>query len=1152
MNCIKKMFCVTLSAIIILSFFAVLPVASFAASEVKSGKTGDLTWSYNSDTNTLTFSGKGKAKSYGLSSDIPWNSFGKEIKTIIIGKDVEELQQFSLVVCKNVTEYSVDGDNSYYKGVDNYLYSKDGTILYRYTTNTLYQGFVDLPSGVKEIASYAFSGCPWLYRVVLPETVEKIGASAFANCSSFQILDFASGIKVKEIPDCCFQNCGTFEKIYNFSNIESIGRYAFANCEKLEGFKIPETVTKLGNNAFEHARLSPEFTVPERVTEIPSGCFKKAFIGSNEKFRIKLPSTLTTIGVSAFEDSSVNGIIEYSEDESSDPDYTTIPRSVKKIPTKAFYNAAIGKLKLQDGIEEISSYAFASSNLYSVEAPDTITYIGSGIIEDTPYEEEYGHRESGAIYFGNYIVAKVKNYSGDITIREGTVGLSDSSLTGADKSETISIPASLKIIPDCALPYSGQFKNIVLDENNPNYCTVDGILYSKDMTRLVVCPNKNEIKKVKIPDSVTDISRMAFSYCESIEEVELPDTIETLKSGAFCGCGNLNTVNIPKNIKNISSQCFSGDGSLTEILLPEGLTSIDGFAFNGCSSLKSVNFPSTLKTVDSRAFYNCESLEKIELNEGLTAVKSYAFKNCKLISELKLPSTLTEIGQSAFEGWANLEEINVPDSVSSLGSNAFWGCCKAEKAEISSAITYANSGLFVNCTNLKTIKFRSELTGVGEKAFSCCFKLEKIEGIDNLTYIGPAAFKSCSSLNGYTIPSGIKAINEEAFRNAANITLDDSKNKLEYIYYNAFYGAKNLNIISLGNKLKKIDVNAFESSDIASIELPDSITSIGDYAFQNCKKLVNIKIPCSIQKVPPYCFYGCSSLKTATLSEGTTYINHYGFSQCTSLEKVYVLDKKCKADETRAFYGTSKIKDVYLAATDKNIDEQEEDVKTVYRNWNRIRNKMPNTTFHFNYDPATATPDEVPTTVTTETTETPTLPVQNDSVYVAGNGERIDLTEKTLRAADDTSLTGITNEFKNLEILGVQKKEDESKRDIRFVTVINNEVLKDAEDYGYIAVGALDKETARTALESYLLDKAPANHIFSCKGTSNKISGEYGKSDVDTKYKYVTFVVNNIGDFSVGVIFYVKNKDGKVYYAPYTNSSGTYKNCVTDWNALTR
>lgn len=171
--------------------------------------------------------------------------------------------------------------------------------------------------------------------------------------------------------------------------------------------------------------------------------------------------------------------------------------------------------------------------------------------------------------------------------------------------------------------------------------------------------------------------------------------------------------------------------------------------------------------------------------------------------------------------------------------------------------------------------------------------------------------------------------------------------------------------------------------------------------------------------------------------------------------------------------------------------------------------------------------------------------------YTDANGKVISLSEVISREADDTALTGIGNEFKNLQILGVQKKTESTSNSVRFVTVVNRDILNDADDYGYIAVGADSMDEARSIVEGYTLDNAPEKNVFTCKGTSNKISGDYGKDGANTKYKYVTYAVNNIGDYSVAVMFYVKDTKGNVYYAPYTNSAGnTYNSCSVNWNVL--
>lgn len=178
--------------------------------------------------------------------------------------------------------------------------------------------------------------------------------------------------------------------------------------------------------------------------------------------------------------------------------------------------------------------------------------------------------------------------------------------------------------------------------------------------------------------------------------------------------------------------------------------------------------------------------------------------------------------------------------------------------------------------------------------------------------------------------------------------------------------------------------------------------------------------------------------------------------------------------------------------------------------------------------------------------------LENTSLYKTASGASIDLNTVVQREADDTTLTGIGNSFKNLQTLGVQVKKTSysTTRDIRFVAVINNEILKDADDYGFIAAGSANRETAQNKISALTLDNAESYNIFSCYNSNNMISGDYGKYSADKKYKYVTLAVNNIRDNNVAVKFYVK-KGSKTYYAAYVNGSGTEAEyCIANWAAL--
>ncbi len=169
------------------------------------------------------------------------------------------------------------------------------------------------------------------------------------------------------------------------------------------------------------------------------------------------------------------------------------------------------------------------------------------------------------------------------------------------------------------------------------------------------------------------------------------------------------------------------------------------------------------------------------------------------------------------------------------------------------------------------------------------------------------------------------------------------------------------------------------------------------------------------------------------------------------------------------------------------------------------------------------------------------------NVYTTSGGTEINLKDTFKRGSDDTADFGLSgNTFKNLELLGVQKKSD-GERSIRFVAVLNNSIIKDADDYGFIAAGYSTVKDARDIVSCLNIENA---HLYSCKGSSNTVSGDYGKFSAGKDYKYVTFAVNNIGNNAVAAKFYIK-KGSKVFYADYTNDNAvTYNNCSVNWALL--
>ncbi|OOM69949.1 leucine-rich repeat protein [Clostridium sp. BL-8] len=196
-------------------------------------------------------------------------------------------------------------------------------------------------------------------------------------------------------------------------------------------------------------------------------------------------------------------------------------------------------------------------------------------------------------------------------------------------------------------------EKIEVNQNNPIYKSVDGVLYNKSGTKIVVYPAAKEGESYTIPDDVVSIMEDAFNGCKNLKNVEMSDNVIEINNYAFSGCTGLQTVKMSNNITTINDNLFSGCSNLTDITIPSGVTSIKESAFKGCSSLSYITIPSSVTNIESTAFQGCSSLTNITI-----------------------PSGVTTIGANAFQDCSNLTNVIIPDSVSKISTNAFLNCNK--------------------------------------------------------------------------------------------------------------------------------------------------------------------------------------------------------------------------------------------------------------------------------------------------------------------------------------------------------------------------------------------------------------------------------------------------------------------------------------------
>ena len=362
---------------------------------------------------------------------------------------------------------------------------------------------------------------------------------------------------------------------------------------------------------------------------------------------------------------------------------------------------------------------------------DNITY---DVARDTAIVYS-GNSCSGAVTIPSSITSNGNTYC--VTMIGHEAFRDCSSLT------SITIPNSVITIGYYAFSGCSSLKEFNVDDNNPYYCSEQGVLFTKDKTNLIYYPNAkatdyvipnsvitigyaafygcSSLTSIIIPNSVTTIDFEAFSGCSSLTRVNIGNSVMTIGYYAFYGCSSLKEFNmddnnpyycsvqgvlftkdkttlicypnakgadyvIPNSVTTIGHAAFYGCSSLTPIIIPNSVTTIGSWAFACCSSLTSVEIPNSVTTIDKSAFRECSSLTSVTIPNSVTTIDNYVFFKCSSLASITIPNSVTAIGESAFEGCNSLTSFSIPNSVTQIGNYAFYGCssltsvyCKIKK-----------------------------------------------------------------------------------------------------------------------------------------------------------------------------------------------------------------------------------------------------------------------------------------------------------------------------------------------------------------------------------------------------------------------------------------------------------------------------------------
>ena len=477
-----------------------------------------------------------------------------------------------------------------------------------------------------------------------------------------------------------------------------------------------------------------------------------------------------------------------------------------------------------------------------------------------------------------------------------------------------------------------------------------GVKYSKDWKRLLKAPiglkGKYSIREgvkvvgndafqgcgfltnIDLPESLTSIGRNAFWGCDSLTSIIIPNGVTSIGDYAFFYCDSLTSIIIPNGVTSIGDHAFSKCNSLKSIIIPDSVTSIGNYAFLCCDSLTSINIPDGVTSIGECAFYNCNSLTSINIPDSVTSIGYHAFSDCDSLTSINIPNGVTSIGDCAFENCHSLTSINIPDGVTSIGDCAFSSCYSLTSINIPNSVTSIGYYAFKWCKSLMSINIPDSVTSIGNGAFSDCKSLLNINIPNGVTSIGDSVFVNCNSLISITIPSSVIAIGMNPFRGCHADLKNESK---AFIYEHnvlfdrdktaiILYRAKEANYV-IPDSVISIGGFAFsECNSLTSIIIPDSVTSIGYSTFSECKSLTNINIPDSVTSIGDFAFSGCDSLTSINIPDSVTSIGYSTFSECKSLTNINIPDSVTSIGDF-AFSGCDSLTSINIPNGVTNIGQ---------------------------------------------------------------------------------------------------------------------------------------------------------------------------------------------------------------------------------------
>lgn len=775
-------------------------------------------------------------------------------------------------------------------------------------------------------------------EITLPASLQEIGASVFYFCNKLERVDFEPGAKISVFPENMF-NIGTTTTNNKLKYVK-----VPASVELLESKAFPAAVS-LETVEFEEGEKdlvfgSTSYTLSSTLFDIASGASSTlgVFYNSTATAPLKsltLPARTKIIGVYAFGLASLN-TVNFAEN-----------CRLERIYPLAFNTSssanALTSISLENcqELKVISDLAFAYSKLTHIKIPASVQdYGGNYGIGTSAFRfnqqlvtlEFMSGESSGALTIGEYAFQSCTKLE-NMTLPSNFARIAgENTFNNCPKLNNFTVNDDNKRMVAIegvayALNKNGEPEELVkAPANLSGTITVPNTVRKVGPQALQDCVNVDAIifADGAPEDAEIEIGAKAFAGCTKITSLVFPSGTVSVGTAAFDGCTALKSVTISKKMKltGFNAADIFGEKckALEEILVEEG--SKDFMSDNGvlydAPGLTLIFYPSARPG----ATY--------DVLEGTTSILAYAFRQAAAannrgttyLTTVNVPASLTTLYERSFAYFVGIQYVNFADGcklkeIPGGSYPAFYNMTGLKALRIPAGVKEltgmpsSTGSQFISATNIEEITFEegSQLTTIGQNTFRAFTKLKRIVFPKSLEELGWQALKGCTSLTEVVFPDGcnLKTIGSNVFDGCTALTsirIPAATLTTGSQVFNGCYALAKITFES-GSRLQTVGdygfsaggtlasnsqaSSSFQSAkaiQLTEIEIPSTVTSIGNYAFAGCYLVKSIKIPDGVTSIGNYVFTNCYALTDLRLPKGIKSVGENAFLHCEALTSV--------------------------------------------------------------------------------------------------------------------------------------------------------------------------------------------------------------------------------------------------------------------------